>query len=250
MRCGEFEARLQEVLDRRGDPRADEVLSAHAAECAACRALEHALSRALVRLASLRPPACRDNLATRILAEVYATEEGAAPSSVAVVELPIRSDVGAPRDRSAMWWAAVAAAVVLAAYPLWRWASPAGDSQVTAKNDAPPQAIQTVIGPQVVDRVVPPEPSRDQPLPTFSELAEESKDSYRKLAVETKRSLDDTLALASLWSDHSPVSVVAADSQSNWLSEVADGVAPLAETTLGAVNALRGVMPVEGDSKL
>ena len=250
MRCVEFEARLQDVLDRRGDPRADDVLTAHAAECAACRALEHGLSRALVGLANLKPPACRDHLSALILAETYPAEESVAPSSVEVVELPIRSAGGAPRDRWAMWWAAVAAAVVLAAYPLWQWAAQSGDSQVTAKNDAPPPTLTTAIEPQVAEKRTLLEPARDQRLPTFSELAEESKDSYRKLAVETKRSLDDTLALASLWSDHSPASIVAADSQSNWLSEVADGVAPLAETTLGAVNALRGVMPVEGDSKL
>jgi hypothetical protein len=70
MHCREFEARLNEVLDSRGDPEADSRLLAHAHSCWSCQELlagERALRTGLAQLA---PPRPHPRLARRVVLEV------------------------------------------------------------------------------------------------------------------------------------------------------------------------------------
>src|SRR5690242_17657052 len=66
MRCDEFEARLQGLLDRRGQFESDETLFAHADTCASCAARLAAYEAVLETLPLLGVPESSDDLTDRV----------------------------------------------------------------------------------------------------------------------------------------------------------------------------------------
>ncbi len=255
MRCDEFELRLQDVLDERREPASDSALAAHGAECAACRTLAASLRGALQGLAALPRPAPSDSLTARVLAALADGPTEALEASPAatrtIVELPPRRAV---RDGASLWtWTAVAALVLLVAYPVWRWTHPADPGAGPVAQDppkqspAPTQQLAATPPHDVPKQDVPSRPA--EPLPSFSELAEESKGSTRQLARDTQRSLSDALALASLWEKPSPKADLTSAGD-DWLRGMAGGVAPIAHSTVDTFNALRGIVPTGKDTKL
>lgn len=123
MHCPEFEDRLNEVLDHRGDPAAEERLAAHAADCAACRT-RLVGARVLLRgLSKLGVPPLPRGFAGRVVAQVG--------------ERPATRRRGASR-----WWLAggvlltSAAAALLAVSLVW-YARRSGDNVATRASDPP-----------------------------------------------------------------------------------------------------------------
>lgn len=261
MRCDEFEERWHDGLDRRVDLYADAELSLHLETCAGCRGWATSLRRALLELDALPKPAPRDDLSRRVLAELASSE--ATPENVAasLVELsPRRSAVS--HSRGWHWWA-LAAMLLVSVVPLWRWAigkysvSPNdGDGVVAVPGGtaAPLPSEQIVVSPApATPPLATPEagPTESMPtdfVPTWSDVAEGSRESARQLADNTRRSLHDAFALASLW--EAKPEAERGDSEDVWYRGVADGVAPLTDSTLGTFNVLRGVVPTDKEASL
>lgn len=128
MHCRDFESRLNDILDDRGQPRADAQLDAHAQVCEPCRQL---LAGQQVLLAGLKhrplPAAVSAGFADRVVAQVkpVVVARGASPSRV--------------------WWAlgtvlSTAAAVLLVVSLVWqarRWNAPRPDNIVNDSPSAP-----------------------------------------------------------------------------------------------------------------
>jgi len=247
MRCDEFEERWHEGLDRRVDPSADAELALHVETCAGCRSLAAALRRALRDLEALPKPMPRNDLARRVLAELAAPSEVVTAS---VVELPPpRSAVS--QARAWQWWAA-AALVLVSVVPLWRWS--VGNHPVNPTDGGIVAVPGGTAAPISADRVVvSPAPSPNPVLPTevaptWNDVAEGSRESTRQLADNTRRSLHDAFALASLW--ESKPDVEPAEAEDAWYRGVAEGVAPLTDSTLGTLNVLRGLVPTDKEASL
>lgn len=265
MRCDEFEERWHEGLDRRVDPTADAELALHLENCAGCRSRTAALRRVLRDLEALPKAAPRNGLAGRVLAELASA---AAPSEVApseaaaaaVVELPPQRLAVSP-SRAWQWWAA-AALLLVSIVPLWRWsvgnrpASPndGGIVAVPGGAAAPMPMDHAAVSPgPLPNPTTTPEPATTEPAPTdspptWNDVAEGSRESARQLADNTRRSLHDAFALASLWEAKSEVKP--ADAEEAWYQGVAEGVAPLTDSTLGTLNVLRGLVPSDKEASL
>jgi hypothetical protein len=130
MHCRDFESRLNDILDDRGQPRADAQLAEHAAQCDPCRALLDGQQALFAGLAHRPLPAPAAGFARRIALQV-------APDVVVVR--------GASTRR--VWWAvatvlSTAAAVLLVVSLVWqarRGAAPQpGDAVVNAPSSALP----------------------------------------------------------------------------------------------------------------
>lgn len=148
MQCHEFEARLQELLDERLSPAADPALSAHAAQCSACRGSQAVWSAMLTGISAHPRPAGRADLAQRVLAE-----------------LRMRPADDKSILKPALRWAAAA---LLIATTLALWNAP--DDRPVAE-DAPPPA------PQWTD--APPEPRPvDEPAAPASDLGSALADAW------------------------------------------------------------------------
>ena len=125
MNCEEFEQRLNDVLDRRGQPEADEQLGAHAVDCSECRTRLSGARVLLRGLARLSTPALPRDFSRRVVAEV--------------LPRPPAGNQGASR-----WWLAggvllaSAAAALLAVSLIW-YARRGGEAiNVAARDPAPP----------------------------------------------------------------------------------------------------------------
>ena len=83
MNCDDFENRLNDVLDERGQPQADPLLAEHAGECDDCRT-RLAGSRVLLRgLAKLSTPPLSRDFAQRVVAQVHQPPLATAPRPAA-----------------------------------------------------------------------------------------------------------------------------------------------------------------------
>lgn len=259
MRCDEFEERWHEGLDRRVDPSADAELALHVETCAGCRSLAAALRRALRDLEALPKLTLRTDLARRVLAELAAPSEVVTAS---VVELPPpRSAVS--QARAWQWWAA-AAVLLVSIVPLWRWSvgnhnlntttGGGGVVAVPGSTAVPIPADHVVVSPApspnpiVTTEPAPTEAAPTDSPPTWNDVAEGSRASARQLADNTRRSLHDAFALASLWESKPDVEPAAAEDA--WYRGVAEGVAPLTDSTLGTLNVLRGLVPTDKEASL
>ena len=67
MRCGQFEERLHDLLDRRFEPRKDRELARHARRCPACRETLAACTRMLDGLDLMEVPVPDDDFSVRVL---------------------------------------------------------------------------------------------------------------------------------------------------------------------------------------
>jgi hypothetical protein len=97
--------------------------------------------------------------------------------------------------------------------------------------------------------VVPETAVDPEQLPSFSELARESRDSYERLAQDTRRSLDDVLAVASVFSSDAPSYENPSTEEDGWLNQVESGLEPLKRSTLGTLDVLRHVVPADTETR-
>jgi hypothetical protein len=132
MNCHEFEQRLNDVLDRRGQPEADERLGAHAADCSDCRTRLIGARVLLRGLSRLAVPALPRQFARRVVAEVgQAVQPASAEKNV--------------RPTGGRWWLAggvllaSAACALLAVSIIW-YARRGGDTNNVATRDPAPPA--------------------------------------------------------------------------------------------------------------
>jgi hypothetical protein len=161
MRCDEFSARFDELLDKRREPLDEPDMAAHAAACVDCRRTAAHIGAAIGALSELRVPACgaaldasseqilpverilaairRDEAAALAVPAAHATadSDSMSISSVPFATTPLASappstvfsSTAASRSPASNFWRgsafyaliATAATVVLAAYPVWQW---------------------------------------------------------------------------------------------------------------------------------
>jgi len=137
MNCHEFEDRLNDVLDRRGDPEADQRLEAHAADCTDCRTRLIGARVLLRGLSRLSVPALPRDFASRTVAQVGQALQ------------PALADKNVRRTgRTSRWWLAggvllaSAAAALLAVSLIW-YARRGGNADNVATSDpAPPSEMR------------------------------------------------------------------------------------------------------------
>jgi len=282
MRCDEFSARFDELLDERREPLDEPDLADHVARCSECRRMSAAVGVAIGALAELRGTGCgasfdpaTDLPLERILAAIRREQaaDGVSQSdpSMPALSEPNLSDltravsVPATASRSSaggLWRGsafyallATAATIVLAAYPVWRWnvVPPTADpSNVVAKIDGRSQSGSKLEapaegGPEL--GLSPANGGESEQLPTFTELARESRDSYEQLVRDTGRSLGDALAVADLFSSDGPAYSAGAEPGDDWLNQVESGWEPLKRSTLGTLDVLRQVVPADTETR-
>ena len=256
MRCDEFEERWQEGLDRRIDPSADAELALHVETCAGCRTLATSLRRALLDLEALPKPTLRNDLARRVLAELASPEAPSDNVTASVVELPPQHSA-VSQARAWQWWAA-AAVLLLSVVPLWRWnfgnhnlnpTTGGGIVAVPGGTATPSPVDHVAVSPApLANSTATNKPAPTEIAPTWNDVAEGSRESTRQLADNTRRSLHDAFALASLW--ESKQDVKPAEAEDAWYRGVAEGVAPLTDSTIGTLNVLRGLVPTDKEASL
>lgn len=166
MRCDQFEIRLNDVLDRRDDPRRDAPLIAHAADCRECR-----------------------NMA----AAYEVLTDGVAELSDSVELAPVEL----PRGRGPAWIAVVAPLLATAAAALFLLRPATEQSSVST---APVRVA--AVAPVVAAVTLPMPTPADAPLSTEPEppvvvnLARTTGRAYVGLIHGTARGLDEALAMA------------------------------------------------------
>jgi hypothetical protein len=213
MRCTEFEARLNEVLDERGTLDQDAALSEHAGQCADCRETAASLGLVLAGVDQLPWPRASDDLAERVI-------EDWQPRHV-LRFTPARVLV------SAM---AIAASLLIGTL-LWRalhqqqptgQANQLAHSPVAARSDSLPKG----------------DPA------TVADPARAETDAYWQLARETQRSLASALRTVPGSLDENSENSAADESGSDdrWV-EVRAGLEPLTRGTAGAFNSLWQILP-------
>jgi len=289
MRCDEFSLRFDELLDERREPLDEPNMAAHVAECADCRRTAAAVGAAIGALAEMRAagcgvPACELSV-DRIVAVLDHSDTSRGDAGrdgkgrdridcndrgvtrAAQVAGPIANpeprrstshSASAGLWRGSAFYAliATAATVVLAAYPVWQWnvsppssgpsSGPAGGGNVATL----PQVEGGV--PQVDGGTAPAPAGRDvepETLPSFTELARESRDSYERLARDTQQSLGDALAAASVFSSDAPSSHIPHKESDDWLNQVENGLEPLRRSTFGTLDVLRQVVPADTETR-
>lgn len=204
MRCDQFENRLNDVLDRRDDPRRDAPLIAHAATCRECR-----------------------NLAAAYEVLTDGASELRNSMSITPVKLP--------NERSTPWLA-LAPLLATAAAAMFLLSRPA------AKNEVPTAHAPTTKMEPVLAVVSVPTPTFQAPsFPIESEpsrvvgLARTTGRAYVGLIHGTARSLDDALALASTLPPAQRLLQPVLFPEDGLLRRMEDRFAPVAGETIDAL---------------
>jgi hypothetical protein len=282
MRCDEFSVRFDELLDERREPLDEPDMAAHAAACRQCRRTAASVGAAIGALAEMRMPGCAagfdaasDVPLERILeairrdaAEVAAGAPDSHSAGDPAPAKPTTSSISSATNsrtggaaaslwRGSAFYAliATAATLMLAAYPVWRWSAPppAGDptggSIAAAGLQTPATPTRPRAGTATPQIAVAPGAVEQEPLPSFTELARESRDSYQRLAEDTRRSLDDVLSVASVFSSDTPSYENPSTDDDGWLNEVESGLEPLKRSTLGTLDVLRHVVPADTETR-
>jgi len=234
MKCGDFEARLQELLDARLSLEGDELLAGHAAECEVCRQELVAFSAVMGEIASRSRPMPTADLAARVLANLSTPQvEHSAP------------------NRTGWLLFAVAAAVLIAAFPMWRWVSDRAENNRATIATAPQANDLAELSPAPVA-----EQAADvQPVdPPIGDLVREVGDRYLDLAQETQANYAELALLlpgvrAPERHDERAADgdVAAAESAGSrgWVNDVTEGLKPVTNSTMGAFSFLLEALPTE-----
>jgi hypothetical protein len=234
MRCDEFEDRLQERLDQRLAPWADGELTAHAAQCPACRATWTSLIAATDAVAGHPRPAPSAELTRRVMAEI---------SGIPAVSVERASSM-----RRIIQVAAMAlAASLLVALGLALWP---GDR---AANNAPVATVPRVEDPAEED----PHPEDTGNMdPRNVDVRPEDAPPAPRAAMDGEgtapvaapmREVRAALAEAWLLAPASPVAAASSTGDDaavvGWGDELATGLRPLADSTADAFSFLLAALP-------
>jgi hypothetical protein len=219
MRCDEFEARLNDLLDLRLDPAVDVPLAEHAEDCGHCRTLLAAYGNALLPATLAVAHDAPVDLARRVYDRCG--------SNILV----------APRSSSRWYVPHVAAAAAVALVALYL------DSQ-------PPQP--SAARPVAKAHAAAEEPLTDPvALPASMEVASDSDSAFElwpDLSYGASGAFSD---VGSLWPAKSIVAVAApieplpSLGQPQVIAELASGLKPLADSATGAMVFLLDVLPAE-----
>lgn len=241
MQCREFEERLQGLLDERRSLGDDAELGEHADGCEACREWAATLDEILGELSARVLPATDAVLQERIVAAV------GNPFAAAIAPRPAATE--ALRSGHAFWVAA--ACVLLAAYPVWRFASrPQNISSVSASASvgasARPEAVATSTSVPPTSRTTSVAAAAD---PTLAELAFAARSSYAVLADAIRSDLNGAWEAASLASSEATSRPETDDGESDWLDDVSERLKPVAESTVDTLQLFRSVLPAETSAR-
>lgn len=222
MRCDEFEARLNDLLDRRRDLGGDAALTNHADGCPQCRRLWQSYENLFSELAWLERPAPADDLPERVVVALR----------------------DSPRTQNRYWLSAVwaAAAAVAVAVALDQGGQPV-DLGVPLAADLPPAVS---VAPPVLNEAAP----GGAELPAGL-LARQATARYADLARDTQAVFTD---VAALWPSSAVAGLpavndaeqVAVASQVDPAVEnpMAAGLKPLADSTAGTMSYLLDILPL------
>jgi hypothetical protein len=226
MQCDEFEARLNELLDERLNPAADDQCAEHAQSCRSCRGRLHAYRAVLAGIAC-SPEAKETDLAARVVAELAGpavVRGGAFRASRLLPLLP-----------------AATAALLLAAS--WHWLRSGGTERTAAPTGRPVRETARPAGREwrTTGRIVETEP-------TITDLARQATRNYRSLAHDTRRSVSTALEIVpGVGAVEAGIDDPAPRSSSGWTSGLTEGLKPLARSTSGSLGALLRAVTVSGE---
>jgi hypothetical protein len=222
MRCDEFEARLNDLLDLRLDPTDDLPLADHADDCAICERLLSAYRDSLSALPPQELPAPAD-LSCRVL-EHWQSES---------IELS---------DRSRGWYLphfVTAAAAILIAFYLFRPDERPAPRPIIRSNDAQLHTSS-------------PRPAAPSPIRSLAESA--NADGLEPWSDLADGAVGVIAEVASLWPQtpawqiSGNASFTPAAEKPPMIAEVASGLKPLAESATGTMHWLLDVLPASGDA--
>jgi len=230
MKCDEFESRLNELLDARASIERDEQLTAHLGVCEPCRQQLASVGVIVNEIASRPRPLPEADLTARVIAEFTAPQV----------------DRGTTR-RSMAYAFAVAVALLVAAFPVWRmWNqdAPTGDAKV-ATVAASPESLVAETDAQNADELT--------AEPPIGDLVREVGDRYSNLARETQANYAElALLLPGVRVSHrtTPPDADEADlppakASQGWVNDMAEGLKPVTDSTRGAFAFLIEALPTE-----
>lgn len=210
MKCERFESRLDELLDARVAPEDDAALCEHAGLCPSCRTTLATHVQLMQAVSQLPRPSVSDDLAARVLGEL---------------RRPVVASREAGRSYTPWYALAVAAALLLAAWPLVALWQSAGRVEV-AQTDAPSAAVDAS--------------ADDAPAMPLDQLLRDASDKYAVLAREST----DVAAAAPQPLERPVVPTTSEDpavqalTAVSWVQEVSDGLRPITTSTTGALSFL------------
>jgi hypothetical protein len=203
MRCDDFEARLNDLIDRGLSWEADDELTVHAAACSECREVRDAYRMLLEGTAALERPLLSESMGPRVLLALKQTPELQLPPAIAATWTRYVP--------TASWLAALAAGIVLAVVLRpWLTGEPGaapGNQPTVAKVEPTQPQERAVVDSQVVEST----------------------------SVESPVVVENAVATAT------PMNEDAKNGSpfvSGLLDEVADGLSPLRQSTSGALDEL------------
>lgn len=234
MKCGDFEARLQQLLDARLPLDGDELLTRHAAECEVCRQDLVAFGTLVGEIVGRPRPLPAADLASRVIADLSAPQvERSVPKRTAWIAF------------------AVAAAVLIAAFPMWRWVSDRADENGATVAIAPEASDPATSAAEPVAS----QPEELQPAdPPIGDLVREVGDRYLDLAQETQASYAELALLLPGVRAPEPredraakenVAVTEVAGSRGWVNDMTEGLKPVANSTMGAFSFLLEALPTE-----
>lgn len=221
MQCEEFEARLHELLDLGLRPEADGALERHAASCPGCYRLLAGQELLIEGLELGLVPPLSEDFASRVIAELPTVRRSW------------------PAQRATLAFvAALTAAVLIGVFPwirdFWTEATPA--NVVEAVPEGAP--TNTSISPN--ELVQSPESVRADERPTDVAVVDEQPFAWELEQWATRiPTMEDLPAVNSFLGG-------AEASQAEtprWMTPVAGGLRPVANSMVGALNVIRGTLP-------
>lgn len=230
MKCDEFETRLNELLDARASMERDEQLVVHAGLCDSCRQQLAALGMIFNEIASRPRPLPDAGVTARVIAEFAAPQ------------------VDRSMARRSMPYAfAVAVALLVAAFPVWRmWNDHTltGDTTV-ATVAVSPDALVAATDAQNVEELA--------AEPPIGDLVREVGDRYTNLARETQANYAELALLLpgvrvsqrASRPDADEADLPETKASQGWVNDMADGLKPVTDSTRGAFAFLIEALPTE-----
>jgi hypothetical protein len=232
MRPEAFNARINELLDRRARPEDDEQLRAFAAESSLYRDALAAQQRLFEGIEADEIPELPADFAQRVVAQAMQGESAPGESQVA--------EVAAPRAARRSWMFELAAVAALALVTIAGWSaldqSTGGGVSTAAKPNQP--AISPDV-PVVAEHETAPVNLNDESLsaPQIAVTPLPSGARYDELYRAILNRLPDRTAQDELLAR-----------RPEWVDEVAIGLRPVATSLGGAINTLRSTLPPSSKS--